>query len=683
MKKFLTLTLTLATLACSLALAANAAFATTRNYEGQFTDVSDTAWYAPSVKTCYEIGLINGASATSFNPQGMFTLAEAATIAARMHNIYNGGNGTIPTVSGAWYNGAVNYCIANGIFEKGEFNDYTRYATRAEAAAIMVAALPAKEWTAINSVNSLPDVENDGGKNSAAIFTLYNAGILAGSDEYGKFQPNAAITRAELAALVVRMADTSKRLSVNLKPLSEKPAVKLVGDFVKVTPDGKIIVLENNKYGVMSVYGDTVLPIKYDGIDYFENGRFCLYLFDGEKTNYMIADTNGKILYTYTDYPNLVVDDYYVINPSVAGTDAVLYNGNKVIAKDFTDVEHRGEFFILEKAISYSRTAFALIDKTGKLLFDYVENQWFIFTDEYIVIRKYPTFSYYDKNSYKLISSGNYEEVNETSSLAKFTENGKYGLAGPTGKITEALYDNVELYGDFAILNYGTMSALAGKNGIIFDLGKYSAFRINQRNYASAKRDGGVDIVDVTGDVLASLEGEYESDYGISGDLIRFGYTTYNLSNHYRHEYNYAYDTVSKEILKYTRTYSSNYNYESYYKNDNKCILEDGTEVEGVYVTNGLLTYKSLDGKYGLYWIGKGYDAIYDTPEEAVTASNSNSKNLFYTVTMENGKPVVKYGDDVVIQYYQAPFYFDYIAELGYNNYYICTFNNVNYIVHP
>ena len=53
-------------------------------------------------------------------------------------------------------------------------------------AGIMVAALPNTEWQAINNVSVLPDVENNGGKQENAIFTLYNAGILAGSDEYGK-----------------------------------------------------------------------------------------------------------------------------------------------------------------------------------------------------------------------------------------------------------------------------------------------------------------------------------------------------------------------------------------------------------------------------------------------------------------------------------------------------------------
>lgn len=679
MKKFFTLTLTVAIAVCSLALVANAAFATTRTYEGQFTDVSETSWYAPSVKTCYEMGLINGASATSFNPQGMFTLAEAATIAARMHNIYNGGNGTIPAAEGAWYNGAVNYCIANGIFAKGDFTDYTRYATRAEAAGIMVAALPSSEWKAINNVTALPDVENNGGKNETAVFTLYNAGILAGSDEYGKFQPGAAITRAELAALVVRMADSSKRLSVNLKPLSERTGVVLNGTFDSVTPDGRIIFINNEKYGVMTVDGSVIIPATYYSIKYLENGRFLLEEF-GENTPYAakIADTNGNVLYTYNDYPELVSDDYYVVMHDGINT---LYNGNKAVAKDFTSVASRhGDLFVLSKGrISVDQQA--VVDKNGKMLFPFADRTWYTITDDYIVAYSYPTYTFYDKNG-KFISSGEYDNMYYEVGLATYVENGKYGLASPYAKITEALYDSIYVYGDFAVLSYGTMQALAGVNGIIFDLGKYTDFRIDE-NFAVAKREGGVDIVDVTGDVLASAEGAFDVNYEVLGNFILFGYLHYDSKDFFKKEYNFAYDTVTKEIYKYTRIGTYNYNYEAYYVNGDKFILEDGTIATEVKVVNGICVYKSLDGKYGIYWASRASAAVHDTPEKAASATTVSASTPTYKIDYENGKPIVKCGDEIVIRYAKEPFYYDKITALGYNNYYLCTFNNVVYIVHP
>ena len=55
---------------------------------GKFTDVPSNAWYIESVKAGYEYGLVKGSSETTFNPSGNMTVAEAVTLAARLHSIY-------------------------------------------------------------------------------------------------------------------------------------------------------------------------------------------------------------------------------------------------------------------------------------------------------------------------------------------------------------------------------------------------------------------------------------------------------------------------------------------------------------------------------------------------------------------------------------------------------------------
>ena len=52
---------------------------------GQFSDVSASAWYAESVQTCYELGLMSGYEDGTFRPGGNITLAECIVIAARVH----------------------------------------------------------------------------------------------------------------------------------------------------------------------------------------------------------------------------------------------------------------------------------------------------------------------------------------------------------------------------------------------------------------------------------------------------------------------------------------------------------------------------------------------------------------------------------------------------------------------
>jgi hypothetical protein len=93
-------------------------------------------------------------------------------------------------------------------------------ATRAQFAAILAAALPSDALPAINHVEAgeIPDVvgtESYG----AAVYLLYNAGILTGSDEYGTFNPNSNIMRSEVATIVTRMAKTDVR---KMFTLSEK-----------------------------------------------------------------------------------------------------------------------------------------------------------------------------------------------------------------------------------------------------------------------------------------------------------------------------------------------------------------------------------------------------------------------------------------------------------------------------
>ena len=48
-----------------------------------FTDVKTGAWYAPYVGTAYTYGIVNGKTATSFDPNGTITRQEAAAMVTR------------------------------------------------------------------------------------------------------------------------------------------------------------------------------------------------------------------------------------------------------------------------------------------------------------------------------------------------------------------------------------------------------------------------------------------------------------------------------------------------------------------------------------------------------------------------------------------------------------------------
>jgi len=182
---------------------------------GQFTDVKETAWYGfdnqKVVSNAFEYGMMKGNSATTFNPAGNITVAEAITMAARVHSIYATGKGEF-VQGNPWYQVYVDYCVSNGIIKNNEFTNFTRAATRAEMAYIFSGALPATELESQNTVNSLPDVNSETPYYNAIIL-LYKAGIVGGSDDKGTFNPSSNIIRAEAAAIISRLILPDTRMS--------------------------------------------------------------------------------------------------------------------------------------------------------------------------------------------------------------------------------------------------------------------------------------------------------------------------------------------------------------------------------------------------------------------------------------------------------------------------------------
>ena len=185
---------------------------------GKFTDVKENEWYGfrkdKVIARAYEYGLMEGNSATDFNPEGNITVAEAITIASRVNSIYRTGVTFTPAnnPSAQWYQAFVDYAVEHGIITAKAFSEYDRTATRAEMALIFSSALPKEEFPTQNSVNTLPDVSSRT-PHRDAIFMLYQAGILAGNDAQGTFNPGNNITRAEAAAIISRVILPDTRLS--------------------------------------------------------------------------------------------------------------------------------------------------------------------------------------------------------------------------------------------------------------------------------------------------------------------------------------------------------------------------------------------------------------------------------------------------------------------------------------
>ena len=201
-------------------------FRATRIYtEELFDDVDAGDWYASGVARAYELGLIDGKSERLFEPQAELTTAEAVAIAARLHRIYYAGKDDF-TAGRTWYESCVRYALDNGLINS-RYNILAAV-TRGRFADILARALPERALSELGTVsdNAIPDVKA-GDPYADAIYLLYRAGVLSGSDELGTFYPDSTVTRAEAAVIAARMTDPSRRQSLALgytgPDVSERP----------------------------------------------------------------------------------------------------------------------------------------------------------------------------------------------------------------------------------------------------------------------------------------------------------------------------------------------------------------------------------------------------------------------------------------------------------------------------
>lgn len=166
-----------------------------------FTDVAATAWYVPYVKATYALGLFSGTSNTTFDPQGTLTYAQAITLAARTYANANGE--TVPTSADgeAWYQGAYDYCVANGIIDGTTYKTVlNENASRYEMVAILDKAVSANTFSIVRDIDSVIDVPSDS-PYAATVLSWYRAGIVSGTGT-GAFEGERSITRAEVAKIM-------------------------------------------------------------------------------------------------------------------------------------------------------------------------------------------------------------------------------------------------------------------------------------------------------------------------------------------------------------------------------------------------------------------------------------------------------------------------------------------------
>ena len=216
-------------LSAAASLVSAADISPTRSYNGQFSDVSASAWYYDSVSGAYSLGLISGVDDTHFSPDGTITIAQAVKLAASCHQLLTDGKTTELAGDKNWYDGYLSYAEKNGIVTE-EYDSYTTPATRGQIAVLFSRAIisSGSEFEEINpaKMGDISDVSADAWY-AGAVYRMYRWGIMTGNG--GKINPEGTVKRSEISAVVMRIAYPDERVNVNSSSggstsSSQKPA---------------------------------------------------------------------------------------------------------------------------------------------------------------------------------------------------------------------------------------------------------------------------------------------------------------------------------------------------------------------------------------------------------------------------------------------------------------------------
>lgn len=224
-----------------------------------FQDVKETDWYFDDVLIAVDMGLVNGVSEDAYAPGDNITYAQVLKLAACMHAEYTGSILNVYVAPGEpWYQPYVKYCRDLGISGAmdHEMNDF---ATRARFMTIFSEALPKEAYEPINTIpeGAIPDVALDSDFAEVA-YMLYRAGIITGSGENHACKPNDFITRAEVATILVRMMDPSKRVRFDMEDSIERISNNGTIEDVEINEENKAQVITNSAHEDPGIVGSDV-----------------------------------------------------------------------------------------------------------------------------------------------------------------------------------------------------------------------------------------------------------------------------------------------------------------------------------------------------------------------------------------------------------------------------------------
>ena len=239
-----------------------------------FSDVPQSHWAYSVIDEASDDGIMNGKAAGVFAPNATLTRAEYATMLYNLApesdvmKLVHGStadNGLYDVDGNAWYADTVSWAVARGVFKNndGSFSP-NRTITREEMAVATYEFLHkyCDGKFVLDSIHKgfTDDAAFSSSANRDKVYILVNNGIIAGKSD-GSFDPQGSLTRAEAAAMAVRVADivASEAPADTLEMSAEQT---LASGSAQITSDEKTFIdLLNNERASAGVHQLKVSPL--------------------------------------------------------------------------------------------------------------------------------------------------------------------------------------------------------------------------------------------------------------------------------------------------------------------------------------------------------------------------------------------------------------------------------------
>ena len=176
-----------------------------------FTDVASGEWYYEAVQYVYDHELMNGMSATTFEPNSTTTRGMIVTMLYRLENEPTAASAGFSDVAeGQWYTDAVNWAAANNIvngYGDDQFGP-TDTITREQMMAILYRYAQYKGYdvTASADLSAYTDAANISSYAVSAMQWAVGEGLINGITDT-TLVPGGSATRAQVAAILMRFCE--------------------------------------------------------------------------------------------------------------------------------------------------------------------------------------------------------------------------------------------------------------------------------------------------------------------------------------------------------------------------------------------------------------------------------------------------------------------------------------------